>query len=796
MSTTPEESQATPAPEPDFDELTGVYGFFRRHQMKLLYTAGLFTLLTFSIGGSIQGLVGGLVNDGRQRATISVNGDRVQLTDEDYSYGAQLARSTRSLPYGVMLYLSAGEGGNSELSEVFAIMRRAAIAEGIEPSLKEVDRAIEAMREQTKSESSAKLAVSGGFGSLAEYRLVVAEAMRVGMFTRLQLLALDTSDAEVMRQTLLNREKVAFKVATFDEQARQDEMKAKSELTDEDLKKWLEDQTDIQKGRMGAFDLPTVKLRIAALLWAEGQFNPEEWVEGVLADYPISDEQLKTYYVADKDFFKVEGTVDQFREFEDETVKAELTRMVQAERVMMDLNTKLKEAQLAVVQPLSDTVATNQNEFNTAQQTTRTAMKLKALKDRDRIAKEAELEKDAENAELKAAVAAIKVELEPLTVALTAAQEVETAKKTALEVAQAAEEAGRKDFDFVAEFNKLVVGKSGFVQKETAEQVTAEALKDLDALGLDLGHWDRSMVATSLRSVGGISNNPGRTYKASIIYQALEMEAQPLKAWEDLKPLCEDAYYTEKAVAETREKTAAMKDALLRLAKVKIPEFLAEREAERQGRIDTRVTEWETGVTGDIAKAKKMLLTPNLGTRATKEWQSKLDLKQRELDGKTPRIDMLGRQIEREITSEIQEEATKFYPEVLDAAAAEAGYTVTEFGPYPRFLTQRPRFDQNYNETVVYAFLNHADMEVGDAVGPVTDTAERRSHVITCTSVEPLTANDITRREFESSRKRFVTMQKENGQRQAFTKEALEARYQLKRPVVEQPEAGTGTQGE
>ncbi|MFT7534353.1 MAG: hypothetical protein ACI85K_000299 [Hyphomicrobiaceae bacterium] len=796
MSTTPEESQATPAPEPDFDELTGVYGFFRRHQMKLLYTAGLFTLLTFSIGGSIQGLVGGLVDDGRQRATISVNGDRVQLTDEDYSYGAQLARSTRSLPYGVMLYLSAGEGGNSELSEVFAIMRRAAIAEGIEPSLKEVDRAIEAMREQTKSESSAKLAVSGGFGSLAEYRQVVAEAMRVGMFTRLQLLALDTSDAEVMRQTLLNREKVAFKVATFDEQARQDEMKAKSELTDEDLKKWLEDQTDIQKGRMGAFDLPTVKLRIAGLLWAEGQFNPEEWVEGVLADYPISDEQLKTYYVADKDFFIVEGTVDQFREFEDEAVKAELTRMVQAERVMMDLNTKLKEAQLAVVQPLSDTVATNQNEFNTAQQTTRTAMKLKALKDRDRIAKEAELEKDAENAELKAAVAAIKVELEPLTVALTAAQEVETAKKTALEVAQAAEEAGRKDFDFVAEFNKLVVGKSGFVQKETAEQVTAEALKDLDALGLDLGHWDRSMVATSLRSVGGISNNPGRTYKASIIYQALEMEAQPLKAWEDLKPLCEDAYYTEKAVAETREKTAAMKDALLRLAKVKIPEFLAEREAERQGRIDTMVTDWETGVTGDIAKAKKMLLTPNLGTRATKEWQSKLDLKQRELEGKTLRIDMLGRQIERKITSEIQAEATKFYPEVLDAAAAEAGYTVTEFGPYPRFLTQRPRFDQNYNETVVYAFLNHADMEVGDAVGPVTDTAERRSHVITCTSVEPLTANDITRREFESSRKRFVTMQKENGQRQAFTKEALEARYQLKRPVVEQPEAGTGTEGE
>lgn len=796
MSTTPEESQDTPAPEPDFDELTGVYGFFRRHQMKLLYTAGLFTLLTFSIGGSIQGLVGGIFNKDRERATISVNGERVKLTDEDYTYGSRLSRNARALPYGVMLQVLPGEGGSSELSEVLAIMRRAAIAEGIEPSLKEVDRAIEATREEYKSESAAQLAVNGGFGSLADYRQVVLEAMRVGMFTRLQLLALDTSDAEAMRQGLLHKEKVSFKVATYDEKARQEEMKEKSELTDDDLKKWLDDQTVIEKGRMSAFDLPTVKLRFAGLLWGEGQFNPEEWAEGVLAAYPITDDQLKTYYDADKEFFKIEDK-DEYRLFEDETVKAELTRMVQAERVMLDLNTKLKAAQLAVVQPLSDTVATNQNDFNTAQQTKRTAMQAQALKDRDLNIKEAELAKDLENADLKASVEALKAELAPLKVAFTGAEAAETAMKTALEVARAAEEAARVGFDFVAEFNKLVEGKSGFVHKALDKQVTAEELKDLDALGLELGYWERSMVATSLRSVGGIGNGPGRTYKASIIYQALEMEAQPLKAWEDLKPLCEDVYYTEKAVAEGREKTTAMADALLRLAKEKIPEFLAEREAERQGRIDTMVTEWEAGVTDDVAKSKEMLKTPNLGTKATQAWQSKLERKQRELEGKAQRVDMIGMQVEREIKGEIKEEATKFFAEVLDAAAAEVGYTVTEFGPFPRFLVQRPRFDEDYDETVVYTFMNHSEMQAGDAIGPVADGAERRSHVITCKSVVPLTADDLTRREFESIRKRFVGRQSGNGQSFAFTKEALEARYQLERPAVEQPEAGSkGSQDE
>ncbi|MFT4511743.1 MAG: hypothetical protein ACI89X_002178 [Planctomycetota bacterium] len=799
MSTTPEESQDTPAPEPDFDELTGVYGFFRRHQMKLLYTAGLFTLLTFSIGGSLQGLVGGLADSGRERATIIINGEGVKMTAEDQRIGGLLARKYQSaIPFGVMLQVLAGEGGTSDLPDVFAMVRRVAIGEGIEPSLKEVDRAIEATREQFKAESAAKLAVNNRFGSLAEYREVVLEAMRVGMYVRLQMLALDTSDAEVMRQTLLHQEKVSFKVATYDESARQAEMKEKSELTDEDLKKWLDEQSDFQKGRMSAFDLPTVKLRFAALLWAEGHFNPEEWAEGVLADYPLTDDQLKTYYEADKAYFLVEGKDDEYREFDDETVRAELTRMVQAERVVLDLNTKLKAAQLAVVQPLSDTVATNQNEFNTAQQDTRTAMKTKALKERELVGKEAELEKDAENAELLASVAALKAELEPMKVALTEAELVETAKKTALETAQAAEEAGRVGFDFVTEFNKLVEGKSGFVHKATEGQVTAEALQDLDALkgedglSLDLGHWERSMVATSLRSVGGIGNGPGRTYKASMVYQALEMEAQPLKAWDDLKPLCEDAYYTEKAVAEGREKITAMTETMLRLGKEKIPEFLAEREAERQGRIDTMVSDWETGVNEDIAKSQEMLKTPNLGTKATQDWQSKLTTKQAELGGKVTRVEMFGKQIEAEIESEVKEEATKHFTEVLDAAAKEVGYTVTEFGPFPRHLTQRPRFDEDYDKTVVYTFLHHSEMKAGDAVGPVTDTAERRSHVITCKVVEPLEAVDVTRREFEQRRKIFLGLQQRNGQQQAFTKEALEARYQVKRPAEKtvEPDAG------
>jgi hypothetical protein len=790
MSTTPEEAQGTPAPDHDFEELTGVYGWFRKYQKLLLYTAGLFTLLTFSITGSLTDWIDGLTREDRDRSTILVNGERVMLEEEDYKFGNMLARRYQAgIPYGVMLPLLAGPGGENDMGEVFAIMRRASIAEGLDVSMAEVDRAIEAARELAQVESVEELRRSRGFDSVAAYKQLVAEAMRVGVFTRLQTLALNCSDAEVMRQVLLYQEKATFKVATFDEKARQDEMKEKSELTDDELKKWLDERDDSQRGRMNVYGLPTVQLRFAALLYGEGNFNPDEWADGVLEGYTVTEDQLKTYYEAEKESFKIADSED-YRPFEDEAVKAELTRMVQAERIMIDLNTKIKAAQLAVVQPKTDEVATAQSANNEAQSAMQAAAKQKYVKERELKAKTAELAKDEENAELKADVDKLTAELATATDAHTAAESAATQATKVLEDAQKAEDDARLTFDFVGEFNKLVEGKSGFVQKELDKQVTAEELKDLEALGLELGNWERSMIATSMRNAGSIGNGPGRTDKAAIIYQSLAMEAQPLKPWDELKPLVQDAYFSEKAVAEGQEKARAMSEALLRLAKEEMPEFVADLEKERQGRIDKMVADWEDQVNADIAKAGEMLKTPNLSSKLLKAWQDKLTRKQRELEGKEGRVNMFTLTAGREIDNEIAEEAKKHYAAVLDAAAADSGYTVTELGPYSRQLSQSPRFTEAYDEDVVYVFQNHASMEEGESVGPVTDVAERRSHVISCVKVEPLEPADITRRQFERRRKFFLQWQVRNSQQQAFTKAQLESRYQIQRPQTELVDEG------
>ncbi|MEO6593680.1 MAG: hypothetical protein ABIP94_02885, partial [Planctomycetota bacterium] len=158
MATKPAQPPVPPTPEVLLDDNTGVYGFFRRHQKKLLYTAGLFTLLTFSISGPMIASVGEVFGTKHPMPSIVVGGNRIELQQDDYKFGEVIARNINSTLPPVLPALSAGDEGQTQLSEVLAILRRVAITEGIEVSMVEVDRAIEALRELNKMDSAARMA--------------------------------------------------------------------------------------------------------------------------------------------------------------------------------------------------------------------------------------------------------------------------------------------------------------------------------------------------------------------------------------------------------------------------------------------------------------------------------------------------------------------------------------------------------------------------------------------------------------------------------------------------------------
>ncbi|HEU4419607.1 MAG TPA: hypothetical protein VFT55_11760 [Planctomycetota bacterium] len=779
-----------PAPPPDahFDENRSVYGFFRRHQKKLLYTAGFFTLLTFSITGPLLGVVHDLFGTKVPMASIVVGGEQVKMEPEDYDFGRVIAHNiTNGTLLAVLPPIALGEeGGRTDLPDALAILRRAAIAEGIEPSMTDVERAIAATVEHLKAESAAKLARNASYQSLARYEKVVAEAMRIGTYVRLQTLVLDTSDANVLQQVLKDREKITLKVATFDEVAAETRLKAARTMSEEDLKKWMESKNEAEKNRLQIYDKPRWQLHLAALLLAEDQFDPAQWQADALKDFTVGDDQLRSVYEQERDArFKVEGKDGEYKPFEDAAVKAELTRLLQAEQVMRHLLDKLRPQQTEALKPQSDEVSRAQAAHAEAERIAAELKGLEAAKQREVDAKAKELEQKPDDATLKDAHEKLTKELTRLKDDVFQANPVVDAKKRAAEEAETALKEARAHWDFPKAFAELTKDKKGVVLKTTTELKNADQLKDLDK-EFELGQW-ATAANNYYPTKGDLCAAPGRTTKAVLLSQAIDLELRPLKDWEkELRKLVEDAYWTEQAKEEGVKQKKVMEEALLRLGKAKTDK-VAEIEGKRQSRVDEKLAAWEKTTLEAIADAEQVLGNPKLGQLARGSWQQKLDGLKAQLGGKEQRRKDLDAEVGKDIEKEIATEARKFYGQVLEEAAAEAGFTVATIGPYLRDLQQRPRFDKTYDHTVVFLMRSQSQLKLDETTDVLVDSTNRRMHVATCTKVEPATAADVTRREFEALRSgtfgnSFADMQAMKAYEQAFTLKALETRYDLQRP--------------
>lgn len=763
MATNPVSTTVSTNPaDQQLDDHSGVYGFFRRHQKKLLYTAGLFTLLTFSVTGPMMTAVGSIFDPQRDLPTIAVGGQRVQLEPLDFVYGTQIARNmTSALPLGVLPPLGTGEGGSNELAEVLAILRRAAITEGVDVSMAEVDRAIEAFREMTQAESAARLAGYRGFPSLAAYREIVREAMLIGTYVRLQTLALDCSDAEVLEQVISDKERITFRTASFDEKAAEERIKAATTPTDDELRAWLDGKTEFEKMRLQVFDSNHLELRFGALLLAEGQFDASQWTE-VLKDFQPAEDQLRLVYDSEKEQrFKIEGSSD-YKPFED--VQAELTRLLQADQVIQYLNAEIRKRFEAAMKVPTEELQRCQTEAGEAK------------------ARVQELEQQLAGKPEDAAAIEEQIRLAKETVA---------AKEAAVTAATEAVKVARESWDFPAAFAELTAGKSGFEQKAMTGRRSIEQLKDLAAAGIGYGDWVNAAQARGITAKGDIGSAPGRARDALLLYQATDVLVRPLKPWETLKPLLEGAFFTEKAKAEGEAKQKLMQETLLRLAKEKMPEKVQEIEGKRATRVDERLAEWRRTTEAGIAEARNLLEKLEAGTQAQAAWQRKLDRLTAVLAEEAKQRTQIETEVGQAIDEEIAAEAKKHYGEVLEAAANEAGFTLSTTGPYPRDLASRPRFDKAHDEITVFLFSNHAELEAGATTGVVQDATNRRWLVAVCDKVEPLDAGDATRRDFEAVRTgnglfAYSTLRSYQACGQAFTLQALEKRYDVQRTVGKQ----------
>lgn len=770
-TTAPPPAQPAPQAPIHHDEFHGVFGFFRRYQKIILYTAGMFALLTFGVTGAMIGLFESWFRREQPKPTITVAGREVQLTDEDLVYGQLLEMHRFGLP-PVLPNLDPGDGRETQLSTVFAILRRVAIQEGIDVSMVEVDRAIEFLREAWGVESATQLALRasslhgrGSLGSLAHYRDLTREAMRIGTYVRLQALAADATDAALLADLIDGKEKITLKVATFDQKALEDQLKAGDTMTDDDLQKWLSGKTDAEKNLMQVFDANKVQLTFGLVRFAE--FDAAEWQEE-LKELNIGDEQLQRYYEMEKEQrFKQEGDVP-YRPLDDQAVKDELTKVIQVEEVLNGLLRKLRDQQNEAQRKPNEELA------QVREQLLGVEARLKSIKER--------VAADPADAAAKEDLRRVQDEELP---------QITEQKRLCEEAVTAA----RADFDFAGAFAALTKDKKGFATKALSGLMTADELKDLDQQELGLGSWTQSNYPTYLQNKGDLAQLPGRTKVGAFLYQVTDIQVRPLKPWDKLKTILVDAYWAEQAKQQAETKRKLLTDALLRLAKERIPEQVAEIEGRRQTEVDQQMQQWETKLQADRQAAEAQIARQVPGSKAHAQWTARRDELDAELATKEQKRLGIEASVAKKLEDEIAAAARKKYGDVLDAAAQEAGFTVASIGPYPRELNRTPRFDKRFDPTVVFLFQGRADqLAVGEATDVLEDPAKKRWHVAVCEKVEPMQISDLTRREVEQARG-FAGWDQNTGKvftfaesrlsraiQQSFSLEALEKRFHYKLP--------------
>jgi hypothetical protein len=293
-------------------------------------------------------------------------------------------------------------------------------------------------------------------------------------------------------------------------------------------------------------------------------------------------------------------------------------------------------------------------------------------------------------------------------------------------------------------------------------------------------------LATSLRGIGDLGGIPARAQNGAFLLQVRDVEVRPMKPWDEIKAHVEDKYFEEQAKKTGDDKKKQFEDELLRLAKEKIPEKVAEIDAKRDPEQARLVAEWEKKVTDDLAKANTELghLPDGL---ARKAWQGKKDALEKELADRDNKVKSIADEVKTKFDDETKTEAKKKYGEVLEAAATAAGFTVATLPPYRRDLQQEPLFKDRFERTVVFLWGSLVNqLKAGESTTVVEDTTERRYQFANCDKVEPLTAADVTRREFVMTKTRFPAARIQQAIRQSFSLKALHERFKYLDPAGRQ----------
>ncbi|MFO1051505.1 MAG: hypothetical protein U1F36_04785 [Planctomycetota bacterium] len=747
--------------------------FFRKYQRIILYTAGIFALVSFSISGPILTFFASLTQRSQPMASMKVEGRDVAVTVDDIATAQRLVQRGergRSDLVVVLPTLFGAESTDSKV-DVYAALRRLAIEYGLEYSDDEVDRAIDnALRiGNAAGLTSVNDLWRGRYESLSEFRHIIGESLRISTFVRLQAMAIDTSLASVADSLSRDLERVTLDAAVLDEKALQTAIEQK-DVSDEDLGAWIASLTKAEQNSHGFLDQNRYKIDVASL--ANADFDPANFAEE-LAGKTFSDDEVSSYYELNK--FRLwqkpkapDAAADAPPEYDplDDALKVTIRQRLGAE---------------AVLKAIWDKVTERLNESIKAEVAVRDAA----------IAKVDEAQKGVETASVRGNAAdATEAEKKALTDAMAAV----TAAKESVTSADKAVADKLASFDSKAAFEELAKGRKGLAYASAPEQsMTITQLESIEPVK----PWTGSAAVAALTLAQPLTTQVQRSAGFSFHVRLRAIEETPLKPLADIRDKARTDWFTMKAGDAAKERTTGFEDDLKALSRAKIPERIAELEKERDTKLETKVADWKADIEKRLAEEKTQRdfhQKRDPDSQAFHGHQAQVDKLEAELAKLEDQRKLFLEGLQKECDDAIAKAAKAHYGEVLAEAAAKHEFTVSSFGPYPRELFVAGRSRDAYPEAVQFLFGNPTvrGLEQGDATDVLPDAAHRKRYLAVCTKVEKGGLADITRRQLLDGRESAEYTRMSDGVEQSFSIEALTARWDWHQPNRVEVREGKG----
>ena len=823
------------------------FSFFQTYQRPILFGAGIFALVTFSITAEISTVGARLFAKPQPMPSVLIGDRRVEILPEDRVV-AQSIQNVLIEGVGVALPPIDRQDG----IEILAAYRRIAIELGFGLSSKEAEKAMRQTAKllQAESDSLESIAVQRlRQRSEYEWRQAVAEGLRIGNVMRIESLAVAPGDSDMAKTIVDDIEKLTLQVAQLDKKALEEEIR-NAEPSDEDLQAWLD-------GLEGAQQVPftgqsRASLRLFGLELAK--FDPEAFateLEGkefgdaeVSARYELDKSQLYRVPAPEKtddetsDTSPKDGGAPEDGEpkdtpqdtgssggddgtkkgngghggarsdSQDPTSKpadqnpSATTQDTGADGDGEDAGegsqgeTEEQEPQGPTFIPLDDELKASIRKRLQAE------VVLRAIWDDVQKAQFAFLEdlilarEDAQRALQEKRTASEEAEAsldsgEGTQEQLDAARTAFEAAEQSFEEADAALDDARAAFDVRGVFEKAVEGRrDAFVVAETeGEPKSAQDLRELPTIG----SWPRAFVSTTMEKAGDMSTALESNKEFVFVYKVTEAIPRPLKPLDEIRDRVLEAYVRAEADKRATESRETYEEALLRLGKEKNAEKVAELENQVSTRVDEAMNDWRKDLEDSRAELEKLLAkVPSERSRAWRSYKhriNEIDASLADTDSKRKELETTARE---EVEAEIEELAKESASEVMIEAAKAANFVVREIGPMRRDASSMPRFNDREDKSAVFLFRSHvSDMKVGDSTDVLEDFANRLIVHAVCADLAPGTMLDLTRRELLAARGR-ANQRVSAAVSQSFSLDAIRERWGWRRPGEDAESATIG----